>query len=186
MVLCSPDGKDPLSHGPVWIAEGSTPPPPSPEVLARAAREKLRLPAPVIAVNPAGTQLVNLPTWIWLSGGWGPVSATAAVPGVSVTATAIPTSVTWSMGDGSTVTCTGAGTPYEGGADPKAPSPDCGHVYRRSSANQLGQVYPVTATVHWTVTWSGAGQDGTFPDMTTTGNAASRVAESQALNNGGG
>lgn len=158
----------------------------TPAEIARLARSQLRLPSPSIAANPAGDQLVNLPTWMWLSGGWGPVSATASVPGVSVTAVATPTSVTWAMGDGSTVTCTGAGTPYKAGTDPKAPSPDCGHVYRRSSASQPGQAYPVTATVHWTVTWSGAGQGGTFPDMTTTGNATFRVAESQALNNGGG
>jgi hypothetical protein len=107
------------------------------------------------------------------------------VAGVSVTAVATPTSVSWSMGDGSTVTCTGAGTPFQPGTDPKAPSPDCGHTYRTSSASQASQAFPVTATVHWTVTWSGAGQGGTFPDMTTTGNAAFLVAEAQALNNGG-
>ncbi|WP_245778108.1 hypothetical protein [Lentzea xinjiangensis] len=105
---------------------------------------------------------------------------------MSVTAVAKPTSVIWTMGDGSTVTCAGAGTPYKAGTDPKAPSPDCGHVYRRSSASQPGLAYSVTATVYWTVTWSGAGQGGTFPDMTTTGTATFRVAESQALNNGGG
>jgi hypothetical protein len=143
------------------------------------------LPAPTIAANPVGDQLVNLPTWLWLSA-WQPVSATASVPGVSVTAVAMPTSVSWSMGDGAVVTCAGSGTPFRPGGDPRAPSPDCGHTYRISSANQPGQAFPVTATVHWTVTWSGAGQSGTFPDLTTTGNAAFRVAESQALNNGGG
>jgi hypothetical protein len=114
------------------------------------------------------------------------MSATATVPGVSVMAVATPTSVSWSMGDGSSVTCTGEGTPFRPGSDPKASSPDCGHIYQSSSASQAGQAFPVTATVHWTVTWAGAGQGGTFPDMTTTGNAAFRVAESQALNNGGG
>lgn len=187
---CTTEGvTDGLYRPPVWIADGQQPGAallPSPAELAQMARKQLRLPSPSIAANPAGDQLVNLPTWMWLSGGWGPVSATASVPGVSVTAVATPTSVTWAMGDGSTVTCTGAGTPYKAGTDPKAPSPDCGHVYRRSSASQPGQAYPVTATVHWTVTWSGAGQGGTFPDMTTTGNATFRVAESQALNNGGG
>lgn len=154
--------------------------------IARLARSQLRLPAPGIAANPAGDQLVNLPTWLWLSSGWGPVSATASVPGVSVTAVATPTSVSWSMGDGTTVTCTGAGTPFRPGTDPMAPSPDCGHTYRTSSASQVGHVFPVTATVRWTVTWSGAGQSGTFPGLTTSGNTAFRVAESQALNNGGG
>jgi hypothetical protein len=166
-------------------AGDNQPAPPSPAQLAEIARKQLRLPTPSIAANPAGEQLVNLPTWMWLSNGWGPVSATATVPGVSVTAIATPTSVTWSMGDGSTVTCTGAGTPFSPGTAPTASSPDCGHTYRTSSASQVGQAFPVSATVHWTVTWAGAGQGGVFPDLTTTGNAAFRVAESQALNNGG-
>ena len=40
----------------------------------------------------------------------------------------------------------------------------------------------IRASVHWTVTWSGAGQAGTYPDMVTESAAAFRVAESQALN----
>lgn len=158
----------------------------SPEDVAAVARSRLRLPTPVLAANPQGVQLVRLPTWLWLSSGWSPSTATASVPGVSVTATSTPVSVTWSMGDGSTVICSGAGTPYTAGGDPKAPSPDCGHVYRRSSASEPGQVFPVAATVRWMVSWSGAGRGGTFPDMTTTGNATFRVAEAQALNNGDG
>lgn len=175
-----------------WVPLGAAAPagdpqptPPSPAQLAEIARKQLQFPAPAIAASPSGEQLVSLPTWLWLSGGWKTVSATVSVPGVSVTATATPTSVTWSMGDGSTVTCAGPGTPFAASSNPKASSPDCGHTYRTSSASQTGQAFPVTATVHWTVTWAGAGQGGVFPDLTTTGNAAFRVAESQALNNGG-
>jgi hypothetical protein len=157
----------------------------TPAEIARLARSQLRLPTPSMAANPSGDQLVNLPTWLWLSSGWERVSATASVPGVSVTAVATPTSVAWSMGDGTTVTCAGPGTAFRPGGDPKAPSPDCGHTYRTSSAREPGQAFGVTATMRWTVTWSGAGQGGTFPDLTTTGNTAFRVAESQALNNGG-
>lgn len=184
MVLCSPDGKDPDSHGPVWVPAGATAPTVSPEQVAQTARKQLRLSAPSIAASPSGTQLVRLPTWLWLSGGWSQSSATAAVPGVSVTAVAKPVSVTWSMGDGSTVTCSGPGTPYQANADPKSSSPDCGHTYLRSSAREPRQKFTVSVTVQWTVTWSGAGQSGTFPDLTTTSAAAFRVAESQALNNG--
>ena len=187
MVLCSPDGKDPDSHGPVWIPAGATAAPSlTPEQVAQIARKQLRLPSPSIAASPSGTQLVHLPTWLWLSSGWMPSTATASVPGVAVTATAKPTSATWSMGDGTTVTCTGSGTPFQPGSDPKASSPDCGHTYRTSSAAQAGQVFPVAVTVRWTVTWVGAGQGGTFPDLTTTATAAFRVTESQALNNSGG
>lgn len=185
MVLCSPDGKDPDSHGPVWIPAGATTAPTlTPAQVAQIARRQLRLPAPTIAASPSGTQLVRLPTWLWLSGGWSQSSATASVPGVSVTATAKPVTVSWSMGDGSTVTCKGSGTPYQAAADPRTASPDCGHTYLRSSAREPGQAFAVSATVHWTVTWSGAGQGGTFPDLTTTSSTTFRVAESHALNNG--
>lgn len=181
---------DGLYHPPVFIPNGQPGPDPaplpSPAQLAQLAYNQLRLPSPAVAANPPGVQLVNLPTWLWLSNGWVRVSATASVPGVSVTAVAAPASVSWSMGDGSTVTCTGAGTPFRPGTDPRASSPDCGHTYRTSSATQPSQAFPVTATVHWTVIWSGGGKGGTFPDMTTTGSVAFRVAESQALNNGGG
>lgn len=175
---------------PVWIPNGqqagAAPQGPTPAELAERARRQLRLPGPAIAASPTGTQLVNLPTWLWLEGGWAPTSATAAVPGVEVTATATPTSVTWSMGDGTEVTCQGPGTPFVRGGDPAAPSPDCGHVYRVPSSGRPGEVFAVTATVRWTVAWAGAGQGGTFPDLTATSNAGFRVAEAQALNTGGG
>ncbi len=87
------------------------------------------------------------------------------------------------MGDGSTVACSGPGTPYQAATDPKASSPDCGHVYLRSSAREPGQAFAVSATVQWTVSWSGAGQSGTFPNLTTTSATTFRVAESHALNN---
>ncbi|MFC5108994.1 hypothetical protein [Kibdelosporangium philippinense] len=171
---------------PEWVALGGVaPPPPSPEELARAARARLRLPAPRIHANPAGDQLVNLPTWLWLERGtWRDVSATAAVPGVSVIAIARPASVSWAMGDGNSVTCAGPGTPFPPGADPKSASPDCGYVYRISSAGQRSEAFAVTATISWTITWSGAGQSGVFPNMTTTGSIAVRVAESQAIATG--
>ena len=185
MVLCSPDGKDPDSHGPVWIAAGANAEPTlTPAQVAQTARNRLRLPEVVIAASPAGEQLVNLPTWLWLRQGWQPMSAIAAAPGVSVTAVATPTSVTWSMGDGGSLTCQTAGSAFPENGDPRAESPDCGYVFRTSSAGRPDEAFPVTATVTWTVTWSGAGQSGTFPNMTTSASAAFRVAESQAITTG--
>jgi hypothetical protein len=182
-----PGFRDALYRPPVWIADGQPGPVPlpSPAELAAQARNQLRLPAPKIKANPAGDQLVSLPTWLWLDpSSWSNISATASVPGVSVTAVARPTSVTWSMGDGGSVTCTGPGSPFPAGGDPKSASPDCGYTYRTSSAGQRAEAFPVSATVNWTVTWSGAGQGGTFPNMTTTGSAAFRVAESQGIATG--
>jgi hypothetical protein len=195
---CAAGGvRDALYRPPVWIPDGpeqdTEAPQPTPAQLAQTAHNQLRLPSPQIETNPADDQLVSLPTWLWLDRSqWHAVSATASVPGVSVTAVARPTLVVWTMGDGSSVTCNGPGTPYgtagpraSASDRPKGASPDCGHTYRSSSAGQPDSAYPVSATVHWTVTWAGAGQSGVFPDLTTTSTAAFRVAESQALNNGG-
>ncbi len=183
---CSGQGqRDALYRAPVWIPDGQEPgaaPLPSPDELAEQARSQLRLPSPVIGSSPAGTQLVRLPTWLWLDRAmWRPQSATASVPGVSVTATATPTRVAWVMGDGSTVSCAGPGTPFPAQGDPQAASPDCGHTYQRSSAGAPGERFPAVATVSWRITWSGAGASGTFPDMTTSAAASFRVAEAQAL-----
>ncbi|WP_225439978.1 hypothetical protein [Amycolatopsis eburnea] len=183
---CSSAGfRDGLYRAPIWLPDGATPAGatlPSPQELAEQARTQLRLPSPHIEASPAGDKLVSLPTWLWLDrGSWGTQQATAAVPGVSVTAVAAPKSVSWSTGDGDTVNCSGPGTPFTPGGDASAASPDCGHTYRRSSATAPAQQFPIRATVHWTVTWSGAGASGTFPDLTTSASAAFRVAEIQAL-----
>jgi hypothetical protein len=167
-------------EGPFWVA--GAPPVVSPEVLGRQAVAKLQLPEVVIAMNPPGDQLVNLPIWLALDReSWEPQSATASVPGVSVTATARPVKVAWSMGDGSTRTCEGPGTVWTPGTDPRAASPDCGYTYRRSSAGRPGGAYTVSATVTWEVSWSGAGQSGTVPGLETTGQVQTRVQESQAV-----
>ncbi|GHH62484.1 ATP/GTP-binding protein [Lentzea cavernae] len=186
MLLCSPDGKDPDSRGPIWVPAGAAAPSPlTPEQVAQIARKQLRLPAPKIMASPAGDQLVNLHTWMWLDrGSWRDISATASVPGVSVTAVARPTSATWVMGDGSSVTCVGAGSSFPVGGDPTSASPDCGHTYRTSSAGRPAEAFPVAVTVLWAVTWSGAGQGGTFPNLSTSASAAFRVAESQGITTG--
>jgi hypothetical protein len=159
-----------------------TTPPVTPEAVAWRAVSQLMLPDVVVRLNPAGDQLVNLPTWLTVdASSWRAQSATASVPGVSVTATATPMKAVWSMGDGATVVCSGPGTPWRAGMDPAAASPDCGHRYTRSSAHAPGEAYSVTVRVEWQVVWAGAGRSGTVPGLTTTGSVRLRVAESQAL-----
>lgn len=170
----------------VWLP---TPPPapvlPTPAQLAAEAQKKLQLPAPTIASNPRPglPQLVSVPMWAWTPRSvFTPVSATAEVPGESVTATATPVSVTWIFGDGSSTTCAGPGTPFPAGGDPEASSPDCGHTYTRSSGSGS---FTVTATITWNVTWAGAGQVGSFNGMTTTASEQVQVLQSQAVVTGG-
>ncbi|MFB6875864.1 hypothetical protein [Streptomyces sp. NPDC056323] len=61
--------------------------------------------------------------------------------------------IRWDMGNGTTVTCHGPGTPYTADRG-KSPSPDCGHRYERSAADQPGSRYKGTATATWAVTWT--------------------------------
>ncbi|MFE9571070.1 hypothetical protein ACFYMW_21530 [Streptomyces sp. NPDC006692] len=157
---------------------------PSPAVVAQQAVQELVLPQPVIRMNPdeKHAQLVRVPTWMWLDRGmWQPVSRTVSVPGVSVTATAIPRAAAWAMGDGKTVVCAGPGTPYAVKYAADSASPDCGHTYLRSSARQSGEAYTVLVSVTWDVEWHGGGQQGAVPGLVTRAQVPLRVAEAQAL-----
>jgi hypothetical protein len=90
------------------------------------------------------------------------------------------------MGDGTTITCTGPGTPY-GGTNPAAASPTCGHTYQESSGGKPGGAYRVTATITWDITWkSTRGAGGVLAPLETVTAAEFRVAESQALNTSSG
>jgi len=183
------------SQGTVWVPNGPVgaggraaapvPLPPPAAVLAREAADQLLLPAPRLEVSPAADrdQVVGFPTWLWLDPAlFTPRTRTVAVPGESVTARAVPVSTSWVLGDGSTLTCTGAGTPYTPGGTPTAASPDCGHTYLRPSFGQPGGRYPVTVTTRWQISWAGAGQAGVLPELSRTAAGSLRVAEVQTLN----
>jgi hypothetical protein len=179
------DGR-PVSY--VWLGAGQQAAlaAPSPAELGQRAYRQLVLGLPVIRMSPAVAvpQLVRVPTWLWVDTDvWTPRSKTAAVPGLSATATARPVRVTWSTGDGARVVCRGPGTAFRAGVDrASGGSPDCGHTYLRASAGQAGGVFVVTATVEWSVSWAGGGQAGALPPLTSAATVTLRVTESQALN----
>ncbi len=164
----------------VWLPT-ATPPPVE---VAHQAVSQLNLESPPIATSPpsGAEQLVRLPTWLWIApAGWTARQATATVPGVSVAATATPTTVTWSFGDGASVTRRGPCTPFAAGTDPQAASPDCGHTYTHTSHDQPGGTFAVTATITWQITWAGGGQSGSLPALETRATTTLRVVESRAV-----
>ena len=171
----------------VWWAD----PPPgfggtsaTPGQLANEAARRMRLGGPDIGIvpEPGKVGLVGLPVWMWTAitpRTWGPITVTASVPGMSVTATASAEKVTWSMGDGHSVVCDSPGTPYEDRFGGRS-SPTCGHTYTRTSARQPGEAYTVTATTTWRVVWTGGGQRGELRlDRSST--VALRIGELQVL-----
>ena len=156
----------------------------TPAVLAQQAISTMRLQGPAIGMTPSAgkTGLVGLPVWLWTAVSattWGPSTATAAVPGLSVTAVAHAKRIVWDMGDGHVVTCANPGTQYleSRGA---AASPTCGYVYAASSAGQPGSEYVVTATTTWDVTWVGGGESGALT-VTRTSTTRVRIGELQVL-----
>ncbi|MEU2770959.1 ATP/GTP-binding protein [Streptomyces diastaticus] len=152
-----------------------------PEVLARETMEKLTLRPPSIA-SPRGDgkYLIGMPMWMWVdrsASTWGPTSESASAGGVTVTATATVDRLVWTMGDGTSVTCNGPGTPYTKNQGMKA-SPTCGHKYEKPGSRT------VEVTAHWEVDWevtSGGADSGT---LTTTRSNEVGVAlnEAKALN----
>lgn len=152
-----------------------------PVTLAYRAIAQMQLAPPLIksAPGPGQIGLVNMPVWLWVEkteNTWGPITRSASVPGLSVTATAQVKAVDWSLGDGNTIRCESAGTPYDK-AQGINDSPDCGHRYKKTSRLLPNCTYPVTATAHWDITWqSTLGDTGQLP-MTQQATTQLRIAQ---------
>lgn len=175
---CLGPGRRALGTAGVWLPA----PPPravSPAVLAAQAINLLGLTGPDIGIVPKpGSQggLVGLPVWMWTRvtpTTWGPNSATAYVPGLSVTATASASKIVWNMGDGHSVPCNNPGMAYDP-AYGKQPSPKCGYTYAAPGT------YTVTGTTYWHVTWAGGGQRGAV-DVQRSSSTQIRIGELQVL-----
>ncbi len=175
-----------LSGGVTW----SRNPPPgqgggaNPEQMAQQAVKQLALQGANIGIAPkAGSMgLVGLPVWLWNNKSdstWGPKSTSVSAAGITVTATAHVTQIVWSTGDGASVTCANAGTPYNPSYG-NASSPTCGHTYQKTSS---GGSYPITATSTWQVEWRAtSGQAGTIMTARTSTTTVV-IGQLQVLNN---
>ncbi|MBB5493418.1 MULTISPECIES: hypothetical protein [Nocardiopsis] len=148
------------------------------EALAYEARASLSLGTPGISMSPSADApiLVRVPVWLWVDD-WDAQSATASVPGGSVTVTATPSALSWDMGDGTTVECEGPGTAYTSRVhDPAEESPDCGHTYTSRGDRE------VAASMAWSIEWSStSGEGGSLPDLVTTSSVSVRVVESSGV-----
>jgi len=186
-----------MGIGVQWFATGQVPvsPPPSPATAGAQAASELGLPEPSLALSPATTGYVNLAEWLSIAPAiWHPftTSAQACNAGgcTAATATATPAVVTWSTGDGSSVTCSGPGTAYDPMLGPGAQSTSCSHTYTATSAGQPSPdgnpndaAFTVTATVTWSVSWSGPdGSAGALPSLVTGASTSLKVAQIESVN----
>lgn len=148
---------------PIWLPGSTYTPPPDPRVLAQMAVTNMRLRAIAAGIvpeaRPGTVGVIGLPVWMWVAdpgeSTTGPVSRSVTLRGFTVIANARLDRIVWSMGDGTSVTCNGPGTPYQDSYG-RQPSPTCGHIYTKQGT------YTVTATSYWVIAWSGIGQTGSI------------------------
>jgi len=141
-------------------------------------------PLTIVMSPPAGREAVNFPIFLSLQG-YTSVSASASAGGVTSTVSIVPGSVIWQMGDGHSVSCAGPGVAYDPSRSFASQLPPvCGYEYSTSSANQPGEVFVVTATVHFNATWtvSGAPGGGVLPAVDRSVALPVTVGEIQILN----
>jgi len=178
------------------LAQGGTfVPQPQPEDLLPELYERVvqQLPTPVPRIAPAEWlpqqwTYVHIPTFFWVDqsqGQWAPVVASASVPGLAVTAQAVPERLVVHPGDGGgDITCEGAPPAFVRGRDDPETFQGCEHAYRDSSAMAPnGESYPVTVDVVWHASWTASnGESGDLGYVSTTSETRLLpVAEIQAL-----
>ncbi len=181
-----------------WVDKGSAPPADaknavSPKILAQLAYSELRVPDTKVTLSPSleAKQTVNLPTWAWLDKtAFKPVSVTASVDALNISATTTATPVSLRLDPGTEdaelhpasgecpIEDGRIGTPYTKGQGDR--TPPCGLTYLRAS--QDGP-FPFKATLTWKISWEGSdGRGGDLPDGTFGTTTEVTVQEAQAVN----
>jgi hypothetical protein len=167
-----------------WLADTPAVPALPVEDVAQWALERMRVPLPEPTFNPAGDQIVQLPTLLHVTN-WSALTQTASAGGVSATVTARPWRQRWNFGaDGATAVCYGPGVAYDPGRPESAQNSNCAATFTHVSRGQPGNAFAATVSVDWQVTWTStvAGRGGDLGLLSTTATRQIRVGEIQVLN----
>ncbi len=163
------------SHPPIWSTGQPPAPPISVEDLITMAKGDLdngQIPSPLVALNPLGSTVTGLPTWVWPTGvSVSPVTARAESGPNWAQVTAVPGGLRLSAADAQVGPCTRPVVWHQGAAEDGT---DCYVTFRRSSA-RTGTV-PLTVGVSWRVTLTTSdGRNEVLDDSYSTGSTV-RVA----------
>jgi hypothetical protein len=159
-----PDGAGVVRPEVAWVPQVSVA-----ELRAQAYDSVTRqLPAPQASfAPPAGKAVAQVGTWFWVGAAqWQPVTATAAVPGLSATVTAVPVALRLDPGDGphgtGPVSCGGPGQVWTAADGDDAVSA-CQYTYRHSSALSPTGTWRASVSIDWQVTFTAS--DGSASDL---------------------
>ena len=177
-----PDGSR-VSEGSQALATSAVTPV-DPTVLRDRARARVKPPAPVLSMAPTGDDripaIVQMPTWLAVSGGWAPITETESEGAVTVSVTATPRAVLWTMGDGHSQSCGGPGVVWHSGLPEDATN--CSYTYGVDSSGERDGRYHGSARVSWDFTWALNGTpQGEFGTVGSTTPFTMRVGEIQVI-----
>ncbi|MEP7046005.1 MAG: hypothetical protein ABI949_04965 [Ilumatobacteraceae bacterium] len=160
--------------------------PHTPTDIARVAYDMVAslVPRPEVAFSPpVDKMIVNFETWLGVTPS-DPITATAAVPGLSATVTAQATAIEWTTGsrvagDASTIDCRPWGSTL-------AASDGCVWTPAYPSVQKVtgttDERYHGSVTVVWQVSWQASnGASGTLGELRTTTPVEMRVQEIQTI-----
>ena len=160
--------------------------PHSPTDIARVAYQQVAalVPQPEAAFSPPiDKMIVNFQTWLAVTP-QPPITATAAIPGLSATVTAQPTSIEWATGshvpgDTDLITCQPWGSTSLA-KDGCAWTPTYPSVAKVTGTTDLR--YHGTVTIIWQVSWQASnGANGSLGELRTTTPIAMGVQEIQTI-----
>ena len=112
-----------------------------------------------IAPPPTYHTYISYKNWLWVeSGQWHTVTGSKSVRGATVTLTATPSHVEWTMGNGDTVSCVGPGREWVKGMPENAPT-NCSYAYDEMEDPE-GDTWTVSARISYTLAWTCTGNCG--------------------------
>ena len=123
----------------------AAPPPPSPEEIAATAidRAVALAPDPQLEVAPGELGMTGLDSFFWVADPPEPITTTAGVPGLTVTAQAVPSQFVWNFGDGDELVTTSPGAPWN-----RSTSGRVKHMYETKG------IYDISVEVIWEASYS--------------------------------
>jgi len=125
--------------------------PPDPSILLTrttvTVTEEIDVPPP--RISPAESAAINLGLWLGVEP-VAPVVARAELGPLWAETTATLESTSFDLGDGTTITCAGNGTPIPGDRLDSLDEGPCGHTYRDLGDLGVGEI---TIAATWAITW---------------------------------
>ena len=171
----------------MWLPAAATTAPPDPkqmawELITSAGFNPISIGSTptTLEQKPKALGAIGMPLWLWPRESsphtTGPLTASTAKAGYTVTIVARLESITWDLGDGSpSITCK-----HWKRFNPNSMHPETPVVCGKQFGYERQGTYTLTATSNWAIQWQGIGQEGVIPLRVST-HETLKIGELQAV-----